>query len=95
MNDGSAQHEAIAAWLVTVCGELCAAEQVTPDSDFFDLGGNSLTSIRLLSRVEHRFGAGVLSPETLFADGRLSELARSIEVNVRTRGDTDRSDEVA
>ncbi len=47
--------------------------------DFFELGGNSLTAIKFLSRVEERFGLDVLLPEMLYDDARLGSLARSID----------------
>jgi acyl carrier protein len=52
---------------------------VTADDDFFALGGNSLTAVKFLARVEERFGLDVLLPETLYEDARLSSLARAID----------------
>jgi acyl carrier protein len=53
--------------------------EVTGDDDFFELGGNSLTAIKFLSRVEERFGEDVLLPETLYEDARLGSLAKAVE----------------
>jgi acyl carrier protein len=78
---GEIQH-----WLVQTCAELCGADDVGPDADFFDLGGNSLTSVKLLARVEQRFGARVLRPEVLFADGRLNTLALAMSEVLAQRG---------
>jgi len=53
--------------------------EVGVGDDFFELGGNSLTAIKFLARLEERFGLDVLLPETLYDDARLSRLARSID----------------
>lgn len=53
--------------------------EVGADDDFFELGGNSLSAIKLLARTEERFGAEVLEPETLYEDARLGSLARAID----------------
>ena len=53
--------------------------EVTDDDDFFKLGGNSLTAIKFLARVEERFGEDALLPETLYEDARLGSLAKAIE----------------
>jgi hypothetical protein len=49
------------------------------DDDFFGLGGNSLTAIKFLARVEERFGEDALLPETLYDDARLARLAEAID----------------
>ena len=40
------------------------------DSDFFDLGGDSLKAIRVLSRIQKRFQ--VILPLALFFEGRIT-----------------------
>ncbi|MFF1477227.1 phosphopantetheine-binding protein [Streptomyces sp. NPDC058301] len=52
---------------------------VAVGDDFFELGGNSLTAIKFLSRVEERFAVDVLLPETLYEDARLSSLAKAVD----------------
>jgi len=49
------------------------------NDNFFDLGGTSLTAIKLLQRVEKTFGTDVLSPETLYSDPRLGSVASAID----------------
>lgn len=73
------------AWLVKTYQEFFGDEPIDASSDFFELGGTSLTAIKLLSRVEAKFGAEVLSPETLFDDGRLSNLAAAIKTALEQR----------
>lgn len=58
---------------------LFGISELIADDDFFALGGNSLTAIRFLSRVEERFAADVLLPETLYEDARLGSLAKAID----------------
>lgn len=60
--------------------------EVTGDDDFFELGGNSLTAIKFLSRVEERFGEDALLPETLYEDARLGSLAKAVEAATATAG---------
>ncbi|MDH6439262.1 hypothetical protein M2158_007803 [Streptomyces sp. SAI-144] len=59
--------------------DLLARPDVRSTDDFFEAGGTSLTAIKLLQRVEKRFGPDVLSPDTLYEDPRLGSLARAID----------------
>jgi acyl transferase domain-containing protein len=61
---------------------LGAGENIPPDADFFDLGGNSLTAVELMTKVRAEFGVelGVL---TLFDHSTLDALADQID---RRRG---------
>ena len=61
---------------------LGAGEDISQDADFFDLGGNSLTAVELMTKVRAEFGVdlGVL---TLFDHSTLDALADQIE---RRRG---------
>jgi acyl carrier protein len=59
--------------------EIFGVVEIKSDSDFFELGGNSLTAIKLISQVEREFGPETLLPEVLFMDGRLKTLADAID----------------
>lgn len=59
--------------------ELFGIAEVGPEDDFFALGGNSLTAIKFLARVEERFGVDALLPETLYEDARVTSLAKAID----------------
>lgn len=65
--------------------ELLDVSGVAPKDGFFDVGGTSLSAIKLLQRIESRFGADVLSPERLYGDPRLSSMAKAIDDAVQAR----------
>jgi len=73
---------AIERWLVGVCREL-GLQVEDAGSDFFEAGGSSLTAVKLLARVEDRFGEEALPAEDLFAESRLREIAQRIQQNSR------------
>ena len=50
------QQQALADSLVDLWKRVLRTDDVTLDDDFFELGGNSLTAIRLLPVIEERFG---------------------------------------
>jgi hypothetical protein len=65
--------------LMHIWQEIFDTTEINADSDFFDLGGNSITAIKLLAQVEKVFGPETLLPEALFTDGRLRSVAMSID----------------
>ncbi|MEU2834243.1 phosphopantetheine-binding protein [Streptomyces lavendulae] len=67
------------AVLAEMWRDLLDRPDIGGEDDFFQSGGTSLTAIRLLQRVEKRFGTDVLSPDTVYADARLRSLARAID----------------
>jgi len=72
-----------AAVLAEVWAGLFGTEAVHPDADFFALGGNSLTAVRLIAQVEDRLGEDVLAPDTVFTATRLADLTAALEDAVR------------
>ncbi|MFD9816823.1 FkbM family methyltransferase [Streptomyces sp. NPDC059080] len=52
-----------------------------PDADFFDLGGDSLTAVRLLTLLEDRLGEEALAPDAVFTDGTFAGLAAAVEAS--------------
>lgn len=60
-------------------------DQLGADADFFELGGTSLTAIKLLSRVESIYGDEALLPDTLFATPQLGALAGAISATLAAR----------
>jgi len=67
------------AVLLKIWQEMFGFDDITVNTDFFDIGGNSLNAIKFLARVDNAFGEGLLLPDTLFEDGRLSSLAAAID----------------
>lgn len=59
--------------------DLLGSSTVSTTDNFFQIGGTSLAAIKLIQRVENRFGQDILSPDTLFADPRLGSVARAID----------------
>lgn len=77
--------ESIQRSLTQMWQELLGIDHVEPDADFFDLGGNSLTAIKLLARVDAIYGADALSPDTLFTSAQIGELASAIAATLQER----------
>jgi amino acid adenylation domain-containing protein len=68
--------------LAGIWGEYLAVEGVGPDSDFFALGGHSLTATGMISRVRAAFGVEV-PLRAVFEGPRLARLAERIDVLLR------------
>jgi len=71
--------------LAEVWAELFGASAVRGDADFFDLGGDSLTGVRLVAQIEARLGEGVLAPDSVFTSSRFADLAAAVEAGVAER----------
>ena len=71
--------------LARIWSEILGISSVAANSDFFDLGGNSLSVIKLLARAEEAFGEDVLSPDTALEKGQLAEMAAAIDSNLRLK----------
>ncbi|TIA39607.1 hypothetical protein D6C78_03154 [Aureobasidium pullulans] len=82
-SDMSATEVKIAEVFVRILS--CAASELTPDSDFFALGGDSLRAGRLLSELRKEFKVR-LPIDLLFVHSKISALAKNID---EMRGPTD------
>ena len=56
-----------------------------PDADFFDLGGDSLTAVRLLVKIEDQLGEEIIEPDLIFTTTRFGDLAEAIAGALRSR----------
>ncbi|NDC77874.1 MAG: amino acid adenylation domain-containing protein, partial [Chitinophagia bacterium] len=65
-------------WLSGLWADLFGLNAQGADVDFFQLGGHSLTAMRMLSQIRAIKGVSLTLSE-LYADGRLSSLARRID----------------
>ncbi|MGU3496024.1 condensation domain-containing protein [Xanthobacteraceae bacterium A53D] len=70
----SASVLAAEAALAEIWRPLLGVDEVGPASNFFELGGHSMLAVRLLARIEARFGRR-LDPLTLFEAPTLRQLA--------------------
>lgn len=68
----------IRIWLIHVWQDLFKTTAITSNDDFFELGADSLTAIKLMSKIENKYGAGVISIDTLFAESKLEALSQAI-----------------
>jgi acyl carrier protein len=67
-------------WLIEVCREFGIPVKESGE-DFFGTGASSLTALRLIARVEERYGEDALPPDDLFAESRIWEIAECIRRN--------------
>ena len=65
--------------LIGIWSNIFNKNGIDVNSDFFELGGNSLTAVKFLHRVEQEFGVDSLLPDVLFTNGVLKRLAVEIE----------------
>jgi acyl carrier protein len=67
-----------AAVLSAAWTELFGQGSDRPDADFFDLGGDSLTAVRLLAKLESVLGEEIVEPDLIFTTSRFADLAEAI-----------------
>ncbi|KZN44562.1 phosphopantetheine-binding protein [Pseudoalteromonas luteoviolacea] len=67
--------------VLALCQEILNLESVSLQDDFFDIGGDSLSAIKLLSRTDALYGEDALTADALFEDGRLGAVAEFITQN--------------
>ncbi|WP_431911914.1 FkbM family methyltransferase [Micromonospora carbonacea] len=68
--------------LAAIWRRLLRVEAVATSDDFFDLGGTSLKSVRMMLEVDEVFGENVLPPDQLFVSSRFDEVAAVIRRNL-------------
>ncbi|MYT27380.1 MULTISPECIES: amino acid adenylation domain-containing protein [unclassified Streptomyces] len=67
-------------WLAEAWGKALKYENVSVEDDFFAAGGNSLTAVALVNKINREFGTQ-LPLQVVFACPKLAELAARIEGN--------------
>ncbi|MEV5880298.1 FkbM family methyltransferase [Streptomyces sp. NPDC052101] len=75
------------AVLARIWSELFGPQAVRLDADFFDLGGDSLTAVRLMATLENELGEDALTPDLIFTDSTFGALAAAVEAS----GDPERT----
>lgn len=78
-SDTAAVQTATEQALIRICSQIFDNTNIGPGDDFFALGGNSLTAIKLIEQVEKLYGEDALIPDVLFENGELRNLAREID----------------
>ncbi|MEV7872681.1 amino acid adenylation domain-containing protein [Streptomyces sp. NPDC088124] len=63
--------------LAAVWAEVLGVERVGVEDDFFELGGDSISSLKVVSRIRAALGAG-LSPRALFDHPTVARLAQAV-----------------
>jgi acyl carrier protein len=71
------------ATVATLWTELLSADGVAPESEFFDLGGSSVTAVRLLDSVQDRLGVKV-SLRQFLLNPTVAGLSEAISAAQRT-----------
>ena len=67
----------ITARLTTIWQEMLHVEGVTPDQNYFDLGGDSILAVQLFARIEAEFGIN-MPIATLFDAPTIGDLTRAL-----------------
>jgi Phosphopantetheine attachment site/AMP-binding enzyme C-terminal domain len=75
---GAPTPTAVQSRVATMWADILNVSAVGLDEDFFDLGGTSLTLIRMLEQVNANFGADI-GIETLVEEATVRSLARTLE----------------
>jgi amino acid adenylation domain-containing protein/non-ribosomal peptide synthase protein (TIGR01720 family) len=74
---GRTAADAVEEVLCSLFAEILGVERVGAEQSFFDLGGDSLTAMRLISRIRSVFGADV-GIRALFAEPTVAAVARAL-----------------
>jgi FkbM family methyltransferase len=68
--------------LAAIWRQVLKVDDIATSDDFFDLGGTSLKSVRMVLEVDEAFGENVLPPDQLFVGSRFDEVAAIIRRNL-------------
>lgn len=63
------------AWVIATCQDILGLNNLKAEDDFFDLGADSLTVIKLFARIEREYGANKINIDWLFEQSRLEQIA--------------------
>lgn len=80
--------EALTAQMLAVWQDVMKQDEIAPDDRFFDIGGNSITSIRLIHSITETFGVEISIP-ALFENPSVRELAGMVAVEKGIRDEPD------
>ena len=68
----------VAETLLAIWQSVLHISEIKPQDDFFDLGGDSLAAIRVLTHIGQSFGEELLEPDIIYTASRFSDLVDAI-----------------
>ena len=77
-SDLSSTDTTIETRLRVIWKKLLHLDEILAEDDFFAIGGDSLTAIRLLDHIEREFGEGVLEPDTIYMSRTFRDLEMAL-----------------
>ncbi|MDB5799953.1 MAG: fkbM, pSRTUE45c [Rhodocyclales bacterium] len=77
-DDVSSYAPRVTTALLAIWQDLLHVTDITPDDDFFELGGDSLAAIRMLERIGREFGEELLEPDIIYTASSFQELTNAI-----------------
>jgi acyl carrier protein len=75
---GPALQSQVPATLLKIWQELLHIPNISPEDDFFELGGDSLGAIRMLERIGREFGDELLEPDIIYTASTFKDLVDAI-----------------
>lgn len=78
-----------ALWEEVISPEILSQHQVTPDSDFFHVGGTSMLLVQLRAKIQQTFGVSNISLFQLFDASSLKAMANLIQTPEAARNEQD------
>jgi acyl carrier protein len=75
----------VSAVVKAIWQELLRVPDVQSSDDFFDLGGDSLTAIRMLQRIDREYGEELLPPDIIYTASRLGDFTVAVSDAIARR----------
>ena len=77
-HDADLASNQVAETLLAIWQSILHISEIKPDDDFFDLGGDSLAAIRVLTQIGRSFGEELLEPDIIYTASRFGDLVNAI-----------------
>lgn len=65
--------------------DILEIDEIAPDENFFDLGGNSITAMMILEEVNSQFNAGLVATD-LYSSDTVSKMTAAIKERLAESG---------
>lgn len=82
---GGMDREALTAAIGAVWREVLQADDLSPDTNFFEFGGHSVTAMRMMIRVRNDLGMA-LPTRLIFDNPRLADFVAAVHSEQRGAG---------